>query len=452
MSKDKEAVTQLFLARLSLLMVLLLSALVISSAQGFRVESKSPIALTGSESFSSLDGRFSISLPRQISGYTPEVIESPAGRIESVRYDWNLADGVFFVGYLTRPEKTLGYANKTVLDNIRNSILSASRAKLASETEIKLLEYGGRELKLEFPNGFAIARIYVVLNRVYQVIASLPSSFKSHEPVTALRILNSFHILSPTEIDTELKRKVAEAGPSPLPQAPVVGKFKSDAQDEGLRGRVKTVNAESEDLSGTWMVSARKPTSMKHYNQLGNLTESDSFDYRGNPFEITVYGYVNGFRVSNVNEVEYEYNPPPIVVAGPPAKSKVKSDPAYRYRHMYKYDEIGRLNEELTFESNGRPLTKIAYVYSGNQKQELTYDDEGKLNQKSVTTFDAAGNEIEEVDFEITDGSVKEKYRYSYEFDSQGNWIKQTTSKWVTKDGTSSYLPYSIDYRTITYY
>ncbi len=350
----------MLLARLSFLLVLLLSSLALSRAQGFRVESKSPTALTGSE--------------------------------------------------------------------------------------------GGSELKLEFPDGFAIARIYVVLNRVYQVIASLPPSFKSREPAIALRILDSFHILSPTEIDTELKRKIAEATPSPLPQAPVVRKLKSDAQDEGLRGRVKTVNTESEDLSGTWMVSARKPSSMKHYNQLGNLTEWDSFDYRGNPFEITVYGYVDGFRVSNFNEVEYEYSPPPIVVAGPPTRSKVKSDPAYRYRHMHKYDEMGRLKEELTFESSGRLVTKIAYTYSGNQKQELTYDDDGKLNQRSVTTIDAAGNEIEEADFEITDGSVKEKYRYSYEFDSQGNWTKQTTSKWVTKDGRSSYLPYSIDYRTIIYY
>src|SRR5260370_38467166 len=97
----------MLLARLSFLLVLLLSSLALSRAQGFRVESKSPTALTGSESFSSLDERFSISLPKQISGYTPEIIESPYCRVESVRYDWNTTDGVFFVCYLTKLRKTL---------------------------------------------------------------------------------------------------------------------------------------------------------------------------------------------------------------------------------------------------------------------------------------------------------------------------------------------------------
>ena len=70
----------------------------------------------------------------------------------------------------------------------------------------------------------------------------------------------------------------------------------------------------------------------------------------------------------------------------------------------------------------------------------------------ALSTLDEKGNQIEETSFETRDGSIRDKYSRTYEFDARGNWIKRTTSKWVTKDGKSYYAPAYVDYRTITYY
>ncbi len=436
---------------------LLLITLVIYStathAQGFSIESKQPPAPIGSETFTSLDGRFSIALPKQISGYNPKSVDAPEGRVESVTYDWRTTEGVFMVGYIDRPEKTLESISKRVFDVIRQSILSGSngKAKLINESDISLQGHPGRELKIEFPDGFAIARLYVVGNRIYQAIASLSLTKKTQEPV-AIKALDSLKLLTQADVDAELKKKVAEATPSPLPQEPVAKKLRSDAEDEGLKGKVKTVFTESEDLSGTWVVSKRKPSSTVYFNQQGNFTKRESYDYKGNPMEITVYGYLDGNRVSDFKSIEYEYNPPPMVIGSASGEPEPKYDKRYSYKFKYKYDDKGNLKEELLYSNNGKLWTRTVYTYQGNHKEELVYDEKGALNQKETYTLDAKGNEIEEVDFNAQDNSIRDKYSYTYEYDSQGNWIKQAMFKWVTKDGKSSLEPYSVDYRTITYY
>src|SRR5258705_12031991 len=96
----------------------------------------------------------------------------------------------------------------------------------------------------------------------------------------------------------------------------------TDAGDEGLHGEVKTVFMESEDRSGTWAVGTRKPTAMEYYNKQGNLTKRESYDWKGNLFDITVYGYLDGARVSNWKTIPHEYNPPPMMMASFPGEAK----------------------------------------------------------------------------------------------------------------------------------
>ena len=43
------------------------------------------------------------------------------------------------------------------------------------------------------------------------------------------------------------------------------------------------------------------------------------------------------------------------------------------------------------------------------------------------------------------------KYKYTYEFDSFGNWIKRITSK-VLKENKTVIEPDSVTYRFLTYY
>jgi hypothetical protein len=191
---------------------------------------------------------------------------------------------------------------------------------------------------------------------------------------------------------------------------------------------------------------------MQYYNEQGNFTKTVSYDYRGNPFDITVYGYLDGDRVSHSKSIQYEYNPPPMMMASVPGQPKTKYDPRYSYKYKYKYDDKGILSEEVLYGSNNEVVTRILYKIKGNQKEALYYSRDGSLNRKYSYTLDDKGNEIEEISYETKDGSIRYKYSYTYEFDAQGNWIKKATSKLVTKEGKSKYEPYSVTYRTITYY
>lgn len=441
------------LAQYSRLLTILLFCSTFGYAQGFSVESKSPPKPAGTETFTSLDSRFSIALPKQISGYNPKSLNTPNGHVEIVTYDWKTAEGVFQVGYTERTIM-LESASKTVLTQIRNSILAGvgSKGKLISETDISLNEHPGREMKIDFSDSLSIARFYIVRSRVYQVIASLPAVKKDEEPA-AIKILDSFKVLTQDEVEAAVKKQIEEATPKSLPQEPIAKKLKSDAEDKGLKGKIKTVFTEEEDLSGTWMVNKRKPSSTEYYNEQSNLTKEESYDYRGNLASIEVYGYLDGDRVSDEKSIEHEYNPPPMLIAAAPGKSKpTKYDKRFTFKYKYKYDNKGNLKEDILYDNGGKLVTRTVYNLKSNQKEKLVYAEDGSLNQKYFYTLDDKGNEMEETSYNTNDNSIENKYSYTYEFDSHGNWIKQTTSKLDTKDGKSSIIPYSVTYRTVTYY
>ena len=95
--------------------------------------------------------------------------------------------------------------------------------------------------------------------------------------------------------------------------------------------------------------------------------------------------------------------------------------------------------------------TRVVFSYDGTQVEEQFYSGEGELYRKQVTTLDEKGNEVEQTVNEPR-GNRTTRYAYSYEFDAKGNWMKRTTSKWVTKEGKSFFEPSYVTYRTITYY
>ncbi|MDX6614431.1 MAG: hypothetical protein QOD75_3617 [Blastocatellia bacterium] len=370
--------------------------------------------------------------------------------MESVVYDWNTTDGVFFVQFMERfPKVTV--PSKVGLDMLQNSVMAGTKATLAGETEISLQGYPGREVRLEFPDGYTITRFFIANDRIYQITASLSLASKNRQ-MAPLRVLDSFRLLTQSEVEAGFKQKIAEASPKPLPQAPVAKRLKSDAEDENLKGKVRTIFSESEDLSGTWVVAARKPVLMKYFNESGNLIREERYDYRGNPWELTVYGYVKGQRVSDHKSISYEYNPPELIMESAAVGKKTKREPEYFYKYNYKYDDQGRLKEETMSFSDGKLWSRTVYSYQGNQRTALDYGENGQLSGRNVRTLDREGNEIEELIYDVSDNSIKEKYQYSYQYDSQGNWIQQRMSMWTTKDGKSAYQPFSIEYRTITYY
>jgi hypothetical protein len=174
-----------------------------------------------------------------------------------------------------------------------------------------------------------------------------------------------------------------------------------------LHGRVKTVIRESEDLSGTWSVQGRKPSGTDYYSGRGNLTKVEFCDYKGNLSEITVYGYLDGARVSRRKSIEREYNPPPMIIASPPGATRPKFDPRYSNKFTFQYDDRKRLIEKAWYLNNGELTIRYVYKYSGNRREEFVYTSDGSLNQHYLSILDPKGNEIEETSFKTRDGSVE---------------------------------------------
>jgi len=96
--------------------------------------------------------------------------------------------------------------------------------------------------------------------------------------------------------------------------------------------------------------------------------------------------------------------------------------------------------EVSTYDATGRKIDSVAYPVEGATapgKEEYKYDDKGNIIEMTLR-----GN----------DGSVLSQEKYSYELDEFGNWKKMTTAIAIYENGTISYEPTQVTYRTLTYY
>lgn len=415
--------------------------------------------LSANEKFSSADGRFTISLPLDISGFTALTPQNTQSNASGSLYQWRIKEGIILVSYSDFLDEN--FNAKTEQDYVdyfggaTKSALTSTNAKLINSSNIKLGNYRGIKLNLEFPDGSkGTHRNFIVNKRQYSLTAKFDEDVPDAEKLIN-KAFDTLTLISQTAIEEELRRKVEESTPPSLPQEPVAKKEKTDAEDENLRGKVKTVTEESEDLSGTWSVQGRHFDSIEDYNEKGNRLKQLLFDSKAIPFQITVYGYIDGARVSSSKIITYENSPPPLMAISKPNNKEVaKSDPRYSYKFEYKYID-GKLAETRWIMNNNSLWIRYVNNYKGNQVEELVYDKEGKLNQKYLTVLDDNGNEVERTNFNVLgiqrDGDSKYSIKYD-SFDEKGNWTKKTTSKLVMENGKQIYKPINIKYRTITYY
>ena len=410
-------------------------------------------SVVGAQTFVSSFGRFSITLPNPTS-FGPLTIPTPFGNARGHLFQWETKEATFGVGYgdaaqpLDGPVATRQFFDAAV--ERFNKIASANSGSVGSVKQITLDKYQGIEQRVDLFTGEVTQRTYIVSRRVYEIVAVMKNSQKVYESV-AVGVLDSFKVLSDADVKTQAAEKTAKAEPSPLPQTPVAQRPGTDASDESLHGNVRTVLTESEDLSGTWSVQGRKRNSFDTFNEQGNKLKTEFYDYQGNLHRIFVYGFIDGSRVAVTRTIEREYNPPPMAIAPPPGGAVKKSDARYEYKFEFKYDDKKRLTEKTWFHNNGDLWLRYVYKYNGSQMEQLVYAKDGSLNQRYLYTLDDKGHKVEQTYFE-RNGSTQTKESYKYEFDSKGNWTKRTTSKVVTKDGREQLEPYSVYYRTITYY
>lgn len=407
--------------------------------------------------FSSADGRFTIALPKSISGFSALTPQSVGINASGSRYQWTVREGFIIASYLDFLDKDFNFKSEQDYVNYFagaiEGVINDLKAKLINSENIKLENNRGVKMNFELSNGLkGTYKNYIVNKRQYVLLGLFEKDIPESEKLIN-QSFDTLTIISQASIDEELRRKIERSTPSPLPQELVPGKEKSDAEDDNLKGKVKTLTQEDEDLSGTWSVQGRHISSITDYNEKGNQIKRLFYDSKGIPNDITVFGYIDGARVRKSGRIETDSNPP-IMAFGANTKETAKPDLRYDYKHEYKYKD-GKLVEDAMIRNNGKLWLRYVYNYKGNEMEELVYDENGKLNQKYLSVLDDKGNEIENISFDVLKirNNGDEKYVIKYDsFDEKGNWTKRTRLKVVTENGKQILKPYYSTYRTFTYY
>jgi hypothetical protein len=208
---------------------------------------------------------------------------------------------------------------------------------------------------------------------------------------------------TPAVVSAEAQKTIEANTPEALPQVPAAKMEKTDAEDDNLRGKVKTIVEESEKPG---YGNSRYVSSIEDFDKRGNFVKRVFFDWAHNPWQIMVYGYVDGARVSRDNSIRHEYDPP--AMAMPPGAPNAPPDPPRDPRYDYKYENKytnGKKTEHILFDNSGELLTRTVFNWKGKTEVEvLLYTSSGELNQKYVRSFDKDGNEIDELNTDLIPG------------------------------------------------
>lgn len=137
--------------------------------------------------FNSPEGRFSVLMPAN--PLREEQTKEVRGDKVVMRFfTAGSEQGVFIVAYA---DYKMGPA-KQELDANRDSFLRGMKATLISESDIKLQENPGREIRAERDRLSIRSRIYLIGNRYYQVVAITPATLPGN--LQADRFLASFEL------------------------------------------------------------------------------------------------------------------------------------------------------------------------------------------------------------------------------------------------------------------
>jgi hypothetical protein len=142
----------------------------------------------------SSDGEFTIEAPGD-----PEIedspIETPLGTLTIRMYIWDLGDIAYLAAYVDYPQEIFDYQTpEELLDFAADGAVEGISGILISKTPITYEQHPGLELKINAPadDATAIARIYLVENRLYQVL--VVTYIGEEKPEKTARFLDSFTI------------------------------------------------------------------------------------------------------------------------------------------------------------------------------------------------------------------------------------------------------------------
>lgn len=280
----------------------------------------------------------------------------------------------------------------------------------------------------------------------------------------------------------------ARTTPAPTPLAKAAPKTKTDLEKDNLKGPVKQAVEEYEYFSftsgkkqlvhrkrseTTYNVDGSRATYV-HYSLGEDHKVSWSYRYDDNARLVEVKFLATYLKPSSWSVI-YEYDARGLLtrsfVREPDGKTagrtvylydsqcnKVREDD-YRWDgtlssiQRFGYDQHRNVLTTTICDSVGTVEAKVKNTYDSDERKiadsSVMYD-KGSVESTEERKYDENGNRVSQITYD-SDGR-REEVRFSYEFDSHGNWTKKTSLKLVTKNGKESWEPDGWEYRTITYY
>jgi YD repeat-containing protein len=186
---------------------------------------------------------------------------------------------------------------------------------------------------------------------------------------------------------------------------------------------------ENHDLSGFPPDGGLVKTS---FNERDQATESQVYDANGNLTSRMSFAYDAKGRVAEFSLVETKLE----FLLSPETRTRLAADPA------------------ASEETRSELLYRISYVYD-DENRIVRKDERDVLSeQETITriTYNDHGDEMEEISTSTSPSGSPETHviRFSFQYDSFGNWIEKTVSSPATGDKPS--MIWSVVRRTITYY
>jgi hypothetical protein len=206
---------------------------------------------------------------------------------------------------------------------------------------------------------------------------------------------------------------------------------KSDLASNNLKGRVWKVSRKINETGESCGCTIKTDCSQSEYvyNEKGNLIVYYTIDENKVTNDSSSYSYTKNGLCTEI--LKYRINKPvgkevPVVKGGKVTGIKIyneKGEAEANVSYIYTGDEI---TEEQTVDINGKSIGTILKEYSNGQLVVQTEKDSDG-NVKSISKYKRnSANDIIECLTTITKDNKDFKLIYEYEYDSAGNWVKQT--------------------------
>jgi antitoxin component YwqK of YwqJK toxin-antitoxin module len=207
--------------------------------------------------------------------------------------------------------------------------------------------------------------------------------------------------------------------------------LKTDLEVANLKGNVWKIDKTIHNANGNCVCPAAMKTECNQskyvYDKKGNLLESFTIDENGSINDSSKYVYNRRGVCSEIARFSGKKSKEVPVLQG----ERVTGIKIYNengiieatLNYVYSGDEI---SEEKTLNSNGELVSSVQKEYLNGQLVSQTEKDNNG-NVQTIRKFKRnASNDVVEHLIILSKDNKEYKFTYEYEYDSAGNWIKQT--------------------------